>query len=68
MFGTCTPNPCPCPLMGDLNADGKVDGVDIQIFVNCILGGGTNCRCGDFVPNGVVDLADVAGFVSALLP
>ena len=68
MFGTCTPNPCPCPLMGDLNADGKVDGRDIQFFVDCILGGGSNCRCGDFDHNSVVNLSDVSGFISALLP
>jgi hypothetical protein len=68
MFATCEPNPCPCPLLGDLNADGTVDGLDIQAFVDCVIGGGTNCRCGDFDHSGVVDTADVAGFISALLP
>ena len=68
MFGVCDPNPCACPQMGDLDNSTTVDGLDIQGFVNCALGGGTNCRCGDFAPNGVVDLDDLPGFIAALLP
>jgi hypothetical protein len=65
--GVCEPNTCPCPLMGDLDGSGTVDGLDIQGFVDCFLGGGTNCRCGDFVPNGAVDLDDLPDFITALL-
>src|SRR5262245_26317695 len=35
---------CYCP--GDLNADGRKDGSDIQQFVACVLNGG-NCSCAD---------------------
>ena len=52
----------------DLSDDNAVDGLDIQYFVDCVLGGGTNCRCGDFVSNGVVDLGDLPGFIAALVP
>ena len=68
MFGVCEPNPCPCPMMGDLDGSGTVDGLDIQGFVHCVLGGGTNCRCGDFVPDGVVDVNDLPGFIGILVP
>ena len=67
MFGVCEPNPCACPLMGDFDGSNAIDGLDIQYFVDCVLGGGTNCRCGDFVPNGVVDLDDLPGFIAVLM-
>jgi hypothetical protein len=66
--GTCGPNACLCPLKGDLTGDGVVDGLDIQAFVDCVFAGGTDCPCGDFDYNGVSDLADVPGFIGALLP
>lgn len=68
IFGVCTPNPCPCPLMGDIIADDVVDGLDIQGFVDCALGGVTNCRCGDFDNSSEVNSDDIPGFISALLP
>ncbi|MFO0973831.1 MAG: hypothetical protein U1A27_10390 [Phycisphaerae bacterium] len=55
-----------CYCLADMNGDGKHNGDDVQIFVNCIIAGG-NCPCADV--NGVngVDLADVPAFVADLL-
>ena len=61
----CDPDPC-CHLMGDMNDDGTVNGLDIQGFVDCLLGGGTNCVCGDFNSDSMVDLGDLPAFLSAL--
>ena len=55
---------CYCP--GDLTGDGKKDGLDVQLFVGCVMSGG-NCSCADVdVANGV-NLADVPVFVNNLL-
>jgi hypothetical protein len=62
----CDPNPC-CALLGDLDHNGLVDGRDIQGFVNCFMGTGANCACGDFNLNGAVDEPDVGQFVTVLL-
>jgi hypothetical protein len=70
MGQACVPNPCPqpCALMGDLNNDTYVNGLDIQGFVGCVLGGGLGCPCGNFDDsNLVVDLDDLTGFIEALL-
>lgn len=57
-----------CALPGDLNLDGLRDGVDLQGFVNCILGvNGSNCSCADLDGNGTVDAADAAAMASLLL-
>jgi len=55
-----------CYCLGDLNADGKRDGRDIQQFLNCVLAGG-NCSCADVDQAGGVNLNDVSAFVSDLL-
>ena len=55
---------CYCP--GDLNADGKKDGGDIQQFVGCFTAGG-NCSCADVDLANGVSLADVPVFVNNLL-
>jgi hypothetical protein len=62
---TCAPICTTCP--GDVSGDGVVDGRDVQGFVDCVLGGGSNCPCGDFDDSGTVDLDDVNDFVAALL-
>jgi hypothetical protein len=66
---SCEPNPC-CELMGDMNGDGAVNGLDIEGFVYCLLEGsplpGTNCVCGDFNHNNVVDEGDITDFMAAL--
>jgi hypothetical protein len=49
-----------------MNGDGNINGLDIQGFVDCILGGGTNCRCGDFNGDDSVDLGDLPGFLGSL--
>ena len=55
---------CYCP--GDLNADGKRDGLDIQQFVSCFTGGG-NCSCADVDLANGISLADVPVFVNNIL-
>ena len=57
----------PCWCLADLNNDGVRNGDDIQTFVNCITGDGSNCACADLETNSVLDMADVATFVNGLL-
>ena len=56
-----------CDLLGDLNDDTLVDGQDIQGFVDCVLGGGSNCECADYDGLNGADLEDVGPFVADLL-
>ncbi|MND05471.1 hypothetical protein D3C83_262800 [compost metagenome] len=54
--------------MGDLNADGSINGGDVQFFTNCALGGGCAApACADFNGDGVIDLDDLAPFVDELM-
>lgn len=58
-----------CEAVGDLNADGAIDGADLQDFVNCQLAGNPPagiCACADLNGDGSVDDADTTLF-SALL-
>ena len=60
---------------GDLNCDGKVDGLDVQAFVDALLdelgyeGQYPYCNrmLADIDGNGVISLADVAPFVASLM-
>ncbi len=57
-----------CALIGDMDLNTLRNGVDIQDFVNCLLGvNGSNCTCADISGNGSVGTEDVAGFVTILL-
>jgi len=57
-----------CPAPGDLDAIPGRNGLDIQGFINCLLGvNAPNCACADVNNNGVVDAADIAPMVLALL-
>jgi hypothetical protein len=55
---------------GDMNADGKLNGLDTQPFANALLGNPTDPTavyiC-DFNSNGILDQSDINGFVNALL-
>lgn len=57
----------PCWCLSDINNDGLRNGDDIQDFVTCLLASGSYCPCADLVTDGVVDMADVATFVTGLL-
>jgi len=60
----------PCPAAdGDLNMDTFINGADVQVFVDALLGVPTaNETCaGDFDGNTQLDSGDVTGFVAALL-
>jgi hypothetical protein len=62
---TCTLHVC-CPLMGDMDNSGAVNGADIQGFVNAMLAG--FAPCADLAaPYDVLDTADVSAFVILLL-
>jgi hypothetical protein len=54
---------CHCP--GDLNGDGKKDGLDVQRFITCLIS--TVCPCADVDQANGVTLADVPVFVNTLL-
>jgi hypothetical protein len=68
MFGVCDPNPCPCVLLGDVNGDGSLNGLDIDGFVRAKLEvspfTGENQACANF--GGTVD-EDIAAFINALV-
>ncbi len=56
-----------CTLLGDLNNDTAVDGLDIQGFVDCVTGVGTNCDCADYDSMNGADVADIALFAADLV-
>lgn len=56
-----------CTCLSDINHDGERDGRDIEYFLDCILGTGSNCACADVDANSVVDLNDLALFIDDLL-
>lgn len=58
-------NPCVCPVDGDADGNGLLDGLDIDPFVDCLITGGS-CDCADMTNDGNVTLADVTPFVNAL--
>jgi hypothetical protein len=55
-----------CPCIGDVNGDGKRDGVDVQKFVDCLVAG-EGCSCADVDAINGVTFDDVVVFVSDLL-
>src|SRR5262249_17504847 len=59
--------PQSCTLRGDMNLDNVRDGADVQGFLNCLFGAGGSCSCADVDGNGVVNSADVAALVTALV-
>ncbi len=65
-----TVSPCEPTLDGDMNQDSYSNGGDIQLFVRALANSSTQagdlCR-GDFNHSGVIDAADVQGFVESLL-
>ncbi len=64
----CEP-PCPGPADGDLDGNLVADGLDIQWFVNALLGSPTQsdiCH-GDFSADGTLSDADIPGMVAVLL-
>lgn len=61
---------CEClTCRGDLNGDGNVDGMDIQNFVDCLLGGpgAGNCGCADIDADGSLNMGDLGLFATALI-
>ena len=55
-----------CYCLGDMNHDGKKDGRDIQVFIDCALLG-EYCSCADMNAASGFDLNDVPLFVAGLL-
>ncbi|MCB9855065.1 MAG: hypothetical protein H6818_05200 [Phycisphaerales bacterium] len=56
---------CPCP--GDANGDRRVNGADVQSFVQCLLTPGVACRCADVDAVQGMQMSDVTVFVDILL-
>ena len=59
-----------CTCLGDMDGNGVLNGLDIQDFVDCLVGTpgpGVNCVCADMDGDGTLSLADVGLFISALL-
>ncbi len=55
---------------GDVDGNQTLNGLDLDGFVSCLLGGepvGGDCGCADMDDSGGADMADVAGFVAAVL-
>jgi hypothetical protein len=67
VFTTLPQTSCLC--LGDLNADTTVDSRDITLFLDMFLGLQPVDPCADIAPptGGILDLADVQGFVAGLL-
>ncbi len=56
--------------LGDVNGNSRVDGVDSQGFVGCVIAGGpltTPCACADMNGSGGVTTADIGPYVTKLL-
>ncbi|HKQ49075.1 MAG TPA: hypothetical protein VJZ71_13475 [Phycisphaerae bacterium] len=56
-----------CTCLADVNADEKIDGGDIQRFLDCALADSGDCDCADLDRSGQIAPADVAVFVDTLL-
>jgi len=59
-----------CKCRADVNGDLMRNGLDVQCFVDCLLGVAIPpcvCECADMNADGVVDLLDVPMFVNSLL-
>ena len=56
-----------CPLAGDVNANGAVNAIDIQIVVNAALGIDTSPHSGDASGDGFVNAVDIQLVINAVL-
>ena len=64
------PDVCECAFCrGDINGDQLVNGLDIQFFLNCMLGqaGAINCGCANIDGDADIDMDDAQLFVQSLL-
>lgn len=61
----CDPPCSPC----DVNCDGSINGLDVQAFVDVVIGGGIPCSAcgGDANGDTLVDYGDVADFIECLM-
>ncbi len=55
-----------CNCLGDMNTDGQRNGGDIQLFVDCLLMGGS-CQCADVDGLSGITLEDADAFILDLL-
>ncbi|HPF39364.1 MAG TPA: PQQ-dependent sugar dehydrogenase [Phycisphaerae bacterium] len=56
-----------CVCVGDLTGDAAINGDDIRMFVDCVLGSETACACANVDGQGGVGQNDIASFVGMLL-
>lgn len=64
-YWTTAASNCACP--GDANGDQKVDGADVQSFVQCFITPGDSCGCADVDGVAGVQMSDLAVFANLLL-
>ncbi len=64
--GFWAPTAAQCACLGDLDADGLRNGLDIQAFIECLLIG-ANCQCADIDGTNGATIDDIDGFASLLL-
>jgi len=64
-YGVNPPCDADCPIPGDADGSGTLNGLDIDPFVDCLLSGGS-CDCADLTNDGNVTLDDVLPLVTAL--
>ena len=56
-----------CTCIADVNADDRIDGGDIQRFIDCALSDSGDCACADLDRSGTIAPADFEAFVDTLL-
>ena len=56
-----------CGSLADANGDGQVNGLDVQSFVDCVVGSGLDCPCLDLDGSGRTDSEDARLFSAVLL-
>jgi len=55
-------------ILGDCNADGTQNVIDVIIMINnCILGNDETCDCGDLNQDGIVNILDIVNLVNNIL-
>lgn len=56
-----------CTCLADVNNDDRIDGADIQRFLDCALADDGDCGCADLDRSGDIAPADLSFFVDTLL-
>lgn len=66
-YVTPGPSASACAMPGDMDANTLLNGFDVEGFVACMLGGGSNCACADIDNSQTIDQVDVQLFAALLV-